>query len=276
MGLFGIAGLTGWTRGAALASLVAAPIVAAGSLRPETLAGWATYVNTTEQRIARELGGGDRFLALDFGPSRAAGRAAVLGGAMWIASMDTLDARGNELEVPSARVHHWRGAVLIPGARLDAVLTSLQTTAPPPDGEDLLQSRVLDKGGDRLKIYLRLQRTKFVTVIYNTEHIVTFARHGAGRASSVSTATKIAEINAPGTAAERELSPDQDRGYLWKLNAYWRYERVPQGVIAECESISLSREIPMLARYLVSPLVSSTARESMERTLVAVKNRFTH
>jgi hypothetical protein len=173
-------------------------------------------------------------------------------------------------------VHHWRGAVLIPGARLDAVLTSLQTTAPPPDGEDLLQSRVLDKGGDRLKIYLRLQRTKFVTVIYNTEHVVTFARHGAGRASSVSTATKIAEINAPGTASERELSPDQDRGYLWKLNAYWRYEQVPQGVIAECESISLSREIPLLARYLVSPLVANTARESMERTLAAIKKRFNH
>jgi hypothetical protein len=271
-----MAGWSGWTRGAALASLVAAPIVAAGSLRPGTLAGWTNYVNTTEQRIARELGGGDRFLALDYGPSRDAGRAAVMGGGMWIASMDTLDARGDELDVPSAMVHHWRGAVLIPGARLDAVLASLQTTAPAPDGEDVLQSRVLEKAPNRLKLYLRLQRTKFVTVIYNTEHVVTFARHGAARASSVSTATKIAELDAPGTAGERELSPAQDRGFLWKLNAYWRYEQVPTGVIAECESISLSREIPRLARYLVSPLVASTARESMERTLAAIRKRFTH
>jgi hypothetical protein len=276
MGLFTMAGLSGWTRGAALASLVAAPIAAAGSLRPGTLAGWTNYVNATEQRIARELGGGDRFLALDFGPSRAAARTAVMGGGMWIASMDTLDARGDEVDVPSAMVHHWRGAVLLPGARLEAVLASLQTTAPAPDGEDVLQSRVLEKAPNRLKLYLRLQRTKFVTVIYNTEHVVTFARHGATRASSISTATKIAELDAPGTAAERELSPDQDRGFLWKLNAYWRYEQVPGGVIAECESISLSREIPLLARYLVSPLVASTARESMERTLAATKKRFNH
>ena len=274
MGLSGISGLAALTRSAVLLSLVAAPVAATGSLRPATLSGWATYVAATEQRIKGELAGGDRFLALDFGRSPAAGRAAVLGGNLWIASMDTLDARGAELDVPSALVHHWRGAVLLRGARLDEVLAALQTTAPPPDGQDVLQSRVLEQSPGRMRLYLRLQRTKFVTVIYNTEHVVTFARHGANRATSVSTATKIAELESPGTAAERELTPDHDRGFLWKLNAYWRYEQVPAGVIAECESISLSREIPLVARYLVSPLVASTARESMERTLAALKRRF--
>jgi len=33
-----------------------------------------------------------------------------------------------------------------------------------------------------------------------------------------------------------------DRGFLWRLNAYWRYEQVAGGVIAECESITLSRD----------------------------------
>jgi hypothetical protein len=275
MGLSGISGLAALTRATVLLSVVAAPIAATGSLRPETLSGWTSYVTATEQRIGRELTGGDRFLALDFGPSAAAGRAAVLGGHLWIAPMDTLDARGVEIEVPSALVHHWRGAVLLPGARLDAVLASLQTSAPAPDGQDVLQSRVLEQSPGRIKLYLRLQRTKFVTVIYNTEHTVTFVRRDANRASSVSTATKIAELESPGSPAERELTPDRDRGFLWKLNAYWRYEQVPAGVIAECESISLSREIPFLARYLVSPLVASTARESMERTLTALKRRFT-
>ncbi len=65
-----------------------------------------------------------------------------------------------------------------------------------------------------------------------------------------------------------------DHGYLWKLNAYWRYEQVPGGLIVECESISLSRDVPAILRYLVAPLVESTAKESMARTLSALQDMF--
>jgi hypothetical protein len=81
-------------------------------------------------------------------------------------------------------------------------------------------------------------------------------------------------VSDPDTPDERELPPGEDRGFLWRLNAYWRYEEVAGGVIAECESISLSREVPSFLRYLISPLVESTARESMERTLVTLRARF--
>jgi hypothetical protein len=92
-----------------------------------------------------------------------------------------------------------------------------------------------------MRIYLRLQRQRFVTVVYNTEHTVTFTRFGNTRAASTSTATRIAEVSDPDTPQERELPLGDDRGFLWRLNAYWRYEEVAGGVIAECESISLSR-----------------------------------
>jgi hypothetical protein len=36
----------------------------------------------------------------------------------------------------------------------------------------------------------------------------------------VSTATKIAELADAGTPAEHELPPGEDRGFLWRLNAY--------------------------------------------------------
>jgi hypothetical protein len=65
-----------------------------------------------------------------------------------------------------------------------------------------------------------------------------------------------------------------DRGFLWRLNAYWRYEEVAGGVLAECESISLSRDVPSLVRYFVGPLVESAARDSMERTLTTLRMRF--
>ena len=125
-----------------------------------------------------------------------------------------------------------------------------------------------------MRVYLRLQKSKYVTVVYNTEHLVTFRRYGAERASSMSTATKIAEVADAGLPTEHELVPGQDRGFLWKLNAYWRYEQAGSGVIAECESLTLSRPIPYLLTYLIRPIVRSTARESMDRTLSSLRLRF--
>lgn len=258
-----------------LAAALAVPVGAAALLSREAIAGWANYITATDQRIAREFGSRDRFLAQDFRPDAASNRTAVLAGKIVIDPMVTTDARGAEMDVPYAMVHHWRGAVLIPGARLDDLLKQLQNgAAGAKQQEDVLESRVLERGPDRMRIFLRLQRTKFVTVVYNTEHLVLFKRHGATRASSASTATKIAEIQSPGTPAERELPIGNDRGFLWRWNAYWRYEQVAGGVIAECESVSLSRGIPSVVRYLVSSLIASTAYESMERTLATLRGRF--
>jgi hypothetical protein len=250
----------------ALAVGLAAPAGAGGRLTPGAVAGWNAYVTATEQRITRELAAADRFLVQDFRASAHADRRAVLAGQRVVDELETRDARGAELDVPDAMVHHWRGAVFVPGVRLDELLRRLQS-GPPPRQEDVLASRVLERGPDRLRVFLRLQRRKFVTVVYNTEHDVRFRRHSPTRASSMSTAVRIAEVESPGTASERELPLGHDRGFLWRLNAYWRYEEVPGGVIAECESLTLSRSVPYGLQTIASPLIASAARESMDKVL---------
>lgn len=246
----------------------------AARLYPETAVRWKAYVSATEGRIGREMGSPRGFLALDFGRDATAERRAVLGGAVVARKMETIDPRGAKVDVPSAFIHHWRGAVLIPGMTVAELVAKLQSDMPPTGQDDVLQFKVLERGPDRMRVYLKLQRRKFVIVVYNTEHVVTFARYGPARATSASTATKIAEVSDPNTPRERELPVGDDRGFLWRLSAYWRYEDVMGGVIAECESISLSRDVPPLARYLVNPIIESTARESMARTLLALKMRF--
>jgi hypothetical protein len=121
-------------------------------------------------------------------------------------------------------------------------------------------------------VFLKVRRTKFITVVYNTEHVVTFHRHTATRGASTSVATKIAQLDAPGTSAEREVGAGSE--FLLRWNSYWRYEEAPAGVIAECESISLSRAAPFGTGLLVAPIVSGTARESMERALVNLRGHF--
>lgn len=258
-----------------IVALATVPALGAASLRPEAIAGWKAYVAATEQRIGRELAApaAGRFLAQDFLPASAQLRREVLSGSVVMDEMQTTGDAGVGLDVPAAMVHHWRGAVFIPGVTLEAVLARLQTTVPPQ--EDVLRSAILERSPNRMRVYLRLQRTKIVTVVYNSEHVVTFTRLDQARAASVSTSTRIAEVDNPGTAEERELVPGEDHGYLWRLNSYWRYQETAGGVIAECESVSLSRDIPAVFRFLAGPLIGNVARESMERTLTSLRDYLT-
>jgi hypothetical protein len=171
-------------------------------------------------------------------------------------------------------IHHWRGSVLIRGVKLEDVLGRLANpTASDTRQEDVLESMVLERGRDSVKLYLKLQRSKLVTVVYNTEHQVRYFRYGTTRAASKSIATKIAELENPFTKDESEKPQGQDRGFLWRLNSYWRYEQVDGGVIVECESISLSRTIPAFLVRLIRPLIDHVAGESMQRTLGSMRDR---
>ena len=79
----------------------------------------------------------------------------------------------------------------------------------------------------------------------------------------------------PERSSERALPEGNDHGYLWRLNSYWRYQQVPEGVIVELESLSLSRDIPFVFKPFVRPLVDRVARESIRRTLESLRARLT-
>ena len=250
--------------------------LSAAELTPGLLQGWDNYVKATEQRIAAELRAGKGFLALDFQPGTAAAseRRAVLAGAIPIKKMNTNDASGKKMVLSGGIAHHWRGSVFIPGAKLEEVLYRiLNPTAADMQQEDVLKWKVLEQGQDSLKIFLKLRRSKFVTVVYNTEHEVKVQRYGTDRASSTSVATRIAELESPDTSREREKPVGRDNGFLWRMNSYWRYEQVAGGVIVELESVTLSRAVPFIFDLLIHPMIESTARESLERTLASMRKR---
>ena len=231
------------------------------TLSSPTAAGWQAYVAATEARINRER------------EQTLTGSAAVDRGEVIIERVSTKGPSG-DLEVPDATVNHWRGLILISGARLDDVMSHLENEPPVTQQGDVLASAVLDKRPGWLKVSLRVHRSLVLSAVFDTEHEVTFQRYSATRASSQSTATKIVEVDNAGTPREREKRPDQDRGLLWRWNAYWRYQQVERGVLVECESLTLSRAVPMLLKPIVQPLVSGLAKESMEQTLITLRKRF--
>ena len=216
-----------------LVPCAASPLLARG-LPAAAAPAWEREVAATETRLAREI---------DAPPRRHA-------------------ADGESIAVPGATIHRWRGAILIPDVTVDRVVDALLYPGTPPAQEDVLEARVLERAGTRLRVYLRLERTAIVTATYDTEHDVSFARHSPRVATSRSVATRITETSGG------------DRGFLWKLNSYWRYLQVDGGVQVELESLSLSRDIPRLVKPLARPVIDRIARESLERTLRALRRHF--
>jgi hypothetical protein len=234
---------------------------AAQELAPPVAAGWRAYVAAAESRIAPQRG------------QAIARNAAVDRGDIVIEEV-TAPGPGGRIEVPDASIHHWRGIVLVPGARLEEVLSRLEREPPDTRQEDVVSSSILEQRSGWLRVAIRVRRSLIISAVFDTEHEMTFQKHGDSRASSWSTATKIVEIADAGTPRERPKPRGEDRGLLWRWNAYWRYEQVENGVLVECESITLSRTIPLLLRPIAGPLVGHVARESMDRTLAVLRDRF--
>ena len=249
--------------------------VSAATLQPETVQAWNAYVAATQARIDRELTSPRGFLGSDFSPEGNDVRARVRRGEVVIAEMRTSASGGKTIAVPDGLVSHWRGSVFLPGVSLETVLQRLQHPAERgPHQQDVLALRVLARAPDELKLAIRMTRLKVVTVTYDTEHIIDYRSHSRARASSRSIATKIAELDGAGTAGEREKRPGEDRGFMWRLNSYWRYEQVDGGVIVELESLTLSRTVPLGLAPVVQPIIDRIARESIGRTLENIRHTY--
>ena len=247
-------------------------------LQPKTAQGFAKYVAAVEARRAREIANHEPFLEFERYPAAQQARvlAALKRGEVYVErGRVSRDHAAAEIPIDGGLINHWRGTVFVPNVRLDHLLKVLQE--PQTDKhkqEDVLSSRVVSRDGDSQKVLLRLRRTKFVTVVYDTEYDVDYKRLAPDRALSNSISTRIVEIENPGTPRERALPEGDDHGYMWRLNSYWRYKEADGGVLVEIESLTLSRDLPAIIGPLIRPIVNSTARESMTRTLSSVRARF--
>jgi dolichol-phosphate mannosyltransferase len=246
-------------------------------LQAATVEAWTTYERAVDARYdAAATSAAAPFFALD-GLGQGDWRGRARGGEIPMARMERPAPGGPEIDVPNGKIHHWTGAIFVPGVSVDELLKRLAELAGNEHKHyaDVLASRVIARQDERYQIFMKLRRTKVITVTYNTEHEVRYRRLGSARASARSVSTRIAQLEDAGTPQEHELKPGSDSGYLWRLNAYWRYEAVPGGVLIECESVSLSRAVPFVLRPFATGLVEGLARESLERTLTGLRTYLT-
>jgi hypothetical protein len=181
-------------------------------------------------------------------------------------------------KVQGGLIHDWVGLILIPKTTVADVLALVQDYDHSVHyyTPDVTQSRLVSHTGDEFKVFLRLKKHKVITVVLDTEYEVHYGRLDPAHQYSFSRSTRVSEIADSGTPNEHSLPPGKDHGFMWRLNSYWAFEQIEEGVLIECEAVSLTRDIPTGVGWMIGPFVNSIPRESLEFTLNATWKALTH
>jgi hypothetical protein len=248
-----------------------APEMMGADLTPKTVEAFNRYVQLTEARINGEVSQTDKFLFVDGlpQPRRSQVLAELKRGEIFMERLQTLDPSGRKIEAPEAIIHHWLGAVFVPGANLQQTIALMQDYNRHQDiyRPEVVRSRLLTHQGNDFTIYYRLRKKKLITVTLNTNHDVHYFPVDSTRWYSRSYSTRIAEVADADTPNEHEKPIGHDGGFLWRINSYWKFEEKDGGVYIECESISLTRDIPTGLGWLIKPFVTGIPKESLEMTM---------
>ncbi len=235
----------------------------AARLTPETARAFDRYIELTEAQLA-ETRTSSPFLWVDSHPDA---RQNVRNGQTVVESLQTTD-HGKPIRVPGGLIHDWLGAVFIPGASIAGMRSVLDDY---DDYKriykpDVLDAKLLSHTGDRSRVFLRLYKKQFLTLVYNTEYQVRPDSISPERFENISRSVRIAQVRDPARSYADEYPPGDDDGFLWRLNSYWRFEQADGGVYAQCRAISLSRGIPFGFGWL-NGFLQQFPREALVHTL---------
>jgi hypothetical protein len=230
------------------------------TLKKETINAFEAYVTKFEKKINDRISGAKPFLWIDTQNPDSRDRARR-GEALIFKSDENVD-------VPDGIIHVWGVTAFVAGARTeDAVKLLLDYNRHKNVYPSVTDSRILAKDGDTVKGYLRFRYTKAITVVLNSEHLAKLTKLGQGRYSISVRSTRFAEVAGFGTPDERELPEGKDSGFLWRLNSYWFLDQKKDGIFIECQSLTLSRNIPFGLGWIIGSFVESIPRDSLKELI---------
>ena len=244
------------------------------AFKPKTMEAFATYVQATDVRNVSELQKGKDLLWVDTLAQTARDRAyKSLGHGELQIERRTTGGDGHAIPCPEGMIHHWEGLVFIPGVHVDEVLQILEDYDHHSSyyAPDVTESKLESREGQHFRVFLRFRRQKVITVVLNTEHDVRYFRDGPDRAHSRSSATHIAEVDNPGKSNQHEKPREDDGGFLWGMETWWRMEEKDGGIYLQSEVVSLTRDIPAGLAWMIGPFVTSIPKDTLAFTLEATR-----
>ncbi len=174
-----------------------------------------------------------------------------------------------KIDVPDGLIHHWVGTILVPGVNVRKAVALLQDYDRHAAifSPNVVQSKTLEHHDDRFRVFLRFYMKKVIAATLNSEHEARFVTVAPDRVYSMIHSTRVAEVEDAGTPREHELPPGKGHGFMWRLNTYWRFLERDGGTYVQCESITLSRDVPFGLGWIIKPFVTEIPMESLSFTL---------
>ncbi len=245
------------------AALVLPCAALAASLQPETVAAWNDYLNAVNCNLHERAQPGGSFLWTFENQGRAA---RVRRGELVVEP-----ASGhNPAKVPGGLIHHWMGAMFLPGLQLEDVLevTRDYDRYKKYYSPSVVQSRTIARDSSKDLFSIRIMnKSFFLTTALDADYQTTNVRLDQDRFYSISRTTRLQQVEECGEPGEHRMPEGTGGGYIWKLFSILRLEQRDGGVYMEFEAIALSRDIPAAARFLVDPVVRRISRNSLLTSL---------
>jgi hypothetical protein len=240
----------------------------AAELKEETLEAWNEYIRAADSHMQERLQADKHFLWIDEAPDR--GRQTAAGEILVSAVVPH-----NPRRVPSGLIHHWIGAAFIPNAKLDDVFAVVRDYS---RYKQVYKPAVIDAkpvrqaGTHDTFSMLLLNKAVLKRTALESDYESSYYQLDAKRWYSVSSATRVQEIEDYGQPSERKLPLDEGGGYIWRLHSISRFEERDGGVYVELEAVALSRDIPVSLRWIVDPVVRRVSRDALLTSLRQTSN----
>jgi hypothetical protein len=231
----------------------------AGNLKPETRKAWEEYVATANAQMHERLSPDQPFLLSDEDPARAN---RLRSGEILVSPAGPHIPK----RVPSGLIHDWNGEAFIPNATLRDVLQVVRDYGCYKEvyQPTVVDSRAIATGESVDQFSMLLMNKSLISkTALDSDFRSSYFPVNVQRWYSVSETTRIREIAGYGTPGQHTLPEDEGAGLIWRIYSITRFEERDGGVYVELEAIVLSRDIPILLRWVVDPIVRRVSRESL-------------
>ena len=250
------------------------PVVPVPSLSAETLKAYERYVAVTEQRLTAEREGKAPLLWVDRQPERERTRVMerLKRGETVVSEMESRES-GKEIKVRDGLVHHWVATVLLPGVKIDRARAFVRDYGRYTQAFAPLVTRasLTSHTDTRDVVAMRTSVKKVITVIMDGDYVMDYRQLSATRFVSTTVATNLHQVTDEGLKTERREPADQTSGYLWRYRMYCALEERAEGTYNQCESLTLTRDVPALVSWVVGPFVTGIPRDSLSLMVTAAR-----
>lgn len=242
----------------------AAPVPSRGAqLPPAMVRAWEDYLSNADRQMQARIQCKQPFLWIDEAPGRAA---RVRNGEI---VAEPLQSPGTE-HVANGLIHHWIGAVFIPGASSGELLSVVHDYDSYKEFYKplVVASHAISFSGSTQQFSMVWQKhVLFLNVAIEGQYQSRDVALCAGRGYTVTGSTRIQQIENYGVPGEHRLPDGTGSGFIWRVHSIGRYEERDGGVYLEMEAFALTRDIPASLRWLVVPIVTRLSVSSMSTCL---------